>query len=64
MSDEIVAIMQSPVEVRQIMELVKEMFSAGIAFVPMPVLNTEDYMKISAECIDRLEVLKKAAKNG
>lgn len=47
-----------PVELRKALEVVESLKKAGILFVPMPVLNTEDHGRLISDLRDRLELME------
>lgn len=49
------AMRANPVEMRKALQAVDTLKMAGLLFVPMPVLNEEDGMKLLAEMMQRLE---------
>lgn len=49
------AMRANPVEMRKALQAVETLKMAGLLFVPMPVLNEEDGVKLLAEMMQRLE---------
>lgn len=47
-----------PVEMRKALVAADSMRNAGILFVPMPVLNKDDYKEMITEVMRRLDVLE------
>lgn len=54
----------SPVTMRKCLELVEALKSAGVEFVPIPVLNYGDREKLNAILAGRLDALARAAEGG
>jgi hypothetical protein len=54
----------SPVTMRKCLEVVEALKSAGMEFVPIPVLNDGDRQMLNAILASRLETLARAAEKG
>lgn len=52
----------SPTTIRTGMDMASTLVSAGIAFVPMPVANDEEFSKLSMEAMARLNELYEQVK--
>lgn len=53
----------SPVEIRKSLEIVELLKKAGIAFIPIPILNEEDKNKLVCILQSRLETIERDCKN-
>jgi hypothetical protein len=54
----------SPVQMRKALELVEVLKSAGMDFIPVPVLNDEDRARLIAITADRIERIAAYVESG
>ena len=54
----------SPVQMRKALELVEVLKSAGMDFIPVPVLNDEDRARLIAIAADRIERIAAYVESG
>ena len=52
-----------PSEVRKSLEIVQSLKTAGIDFVPIPVLDENDKSQLTARLMNRLETILETAEN-
>lgn len=52
----------TPIQTRQSLQIVEELKKAGMRFVPIPVLDDEDFEKLTTELKKKLEKIEQFAR--